>query len=487
MSALVSAQLPTAPSETPLLYEKVARIVESQIVSGTLRTNDRIPSVRAMSRTAGVSVATVVQAYWHLENAGLIAPRPQSGFFVRARNGANIPQPKAKPIRVGKPRSVATEVLDACRETLLRTDVVMLNGAFTSPALYPTTRLNNIAREIMRERPMNAGEIIASPGDEGLRREIAKRMSMYGTPTSADEVVITGGTMDALTLTLGQLCQPGDTVLVESPTYFGILQAVEHLRLKVVEVQNQPGAGIDVEAVRRATRSHKLAAAVLMPNFNNPSGSLTPDDAKRDIVQELTGHGVPIVEDDIYGDLNYSGERPLSMRAFDESGLVISCGSVSKTIALGYRLGWAVSSQYHAEITRAKFFSSVACPTLQQLVLARYYASGGYERYLRRIRRLLAENAQHITECIAQYFPQGTKVARSAGGVVLWVELPSQVDGIELFRTALASRIGILPGIVFSAKGDFRNYIRLNCGLPWTTTVQRAVQQLGKLVGGMAL
>lgn len=482
----MSAQLQPGNADGSLLYEKVARIVEAQIASGTLRTNDRIPSVRAMSRTAGVSVATVVQAYWHLENAGLIAPRPQSGFFVRSRNGANIPQPKSKPIRVTKPRSVATEVLDACRETLLRTDVVMLNGAFTSPALYPTTRLNNIAREIMRERPMNAGEIIASPGDEGLRREIAKRMSMYGAPTTADEVVITSGTMDALTLTLGQLCEPGDTVLVESPTYFGILQAVEHLRLKVVEVPNQPGAGIDAEAVRRAARNNKLAAAVLMPNFNNPTGSLTSDDVKRDIVHELTGHGVPIIEDDIYGDLNHSGERPLSLRAFDESGLVISCGSVSKTIALGYRLGWAVSSQYHADITRAKFFSSVACPTLQQLVLARYYESGGYERYLRRIRRLLAENAQHITECIAQYFPEGTKVARSAGGVVLWVELPPRVDGIELFRSALASRIGILPGMVFSAKGDFRNYIRLNCGLPWTTTVQRAVQKLGTLVGEMA-
>jgi DNA-binding transcriptional MocR family regulator len=118
---------------------------------------------------------------------------------------------------------------------------------------------------------------------------------------------------------------------------------------------------------------------------------------------------------------------------------------------------------------------------LQQLVLARYYASGGYERYLRRIRRLLAENVQHISEAVLNYFPAGTKVTRPAGGVVLWVEMPKQVDGTELFRTAMASRIGTLPGMVFSATGDFRNYLRLNCGLPWTTTVQRAVQQLGKL------
>jgi DNA-binding transcriptional MocR family regulator len=485
----MSAQFNDGPRHTdsgnPLLYEKVARLIESQILSGTLRTNDRIPSVRAMSRSTGVSVATVVQAYWQLENAGLVESRPQSGFFVRPR-AQHLPQPKSRVIRTSKPRSVATEVLDACRETLLRTDVVMLNGAFTSPTLCPTTRLNNIARQIFRERPMNAAEIIASPGHEGLRREIAKRMSLLGAPTTADEVVITSGTMDAVTLALGVLCQPGDTVLVESPTYFGLLQAVEHLRLKLVEAPNHPSGGIDVEAVRRAVRTHKLAAAILMPNFNNPSGSLTPDDAKRELVAVLAGNGIPIVEDDIYGDLNFSGERPLSLRAFDESGLVVSCGSVSKTIALGYRLGWAVSSQFHTDITRAKFFSSVACPTLQQLILARYYASGGYERYLRRVRRLLLENSQHLIASIAEYFPPGTKVTRPAGGVVLWVELPTQVDGIELFRTALASRIGTLPGMVFSAKGDFRNFVRLNCGLPWTTTVQRAVQKLGKLVADMA-
>jgi DNA-binding transcriptional MocR family regulator len=490
----MSASMPLQRRETvvgnSLLYEKVARMIESQIAAGTLRTNDRVPSVRTMSRTAGVSVATVVQAYWNLENAGLIAPRPQSGFYVRARAPAALPEPTPRAIRASKPRSVATEVLDTCRETLLRKDLVPLNSAIASPAMYPNARLNNLIREVLREHPLSAGELISPPGHEPLRREIAKRMSLLGTPTNADEVVITAGTMDAITLALGVICEPGDTVLVESPTYFGILQTIEHLKLKLIEVPNNPGSGpnsgIDVDAVRRAVRANKLAAAVLMPNFNNPAGSLTPEPAKREIVRILTENNVPIVEDDIYGDLNFTGSRPLSLRTFDESGLVISCGSISKTIAVGFRIGWAVSSQFHVEIARAKFFSAVACPTLQQLVLARYYASGGYERYLRRMRLALASNAQSITECIAQSFPPGTKVARPAGGMVLWVELPPQVDGTELFRTALASRIGTLPGLVFSAKGDFRNYIRLNCGLPWTTTVQRAVQKLGKLVSEMA-
>lgn len=474
--------MPAAPS---LLYERVARLVETQIATGTLRANDRIPSVRTMSRTAKVSVSTVVQAYVHLEKIGLVEARPQSGFYVRSTN-LQLPEPRPKIIRSRRPVSIATEVLDICREAFARPDIVPLNGAFTSPTLYPNRRLNNLIREVLRDRPLHAGELLMPPGDAELRRQIAKRMAVAGAPTDPEHVVITGGTMDAIALTLGVLCQPGDTVLVESPTYFGVLQAVEHLRLRVIEVPNRPGAGIDIDVLRNLVRGPKISAAVLMPNFNNPVGSLTPEDAKRELVTLLTGQDIVVIEDDIYGDLHYGGLRPPSLRAFDETGLVVSCGSISKTIALGYRIGWAVSPSFHTEITRAKFFSSGACPTLQQVVLARYYASGGYDRYLRRVRAALAHNSQLMIEAVARCFPEGTRIARPAGGVVIWVELPRSVDGTELFRTALASHIGIAPGIVFSAKADYRNYIRMSCGLPWSATVERAIEQLGRLVSNLA-
>jgi DNA-binding transcriptional MocR family regulator len=472
-------------SQQPLLYERVARLVETQISSGALRAHERIPSVRSMSRTAKVSVSTVVQAYVHLENIGLIEARPQSGFYVRAPELQRLPEPRPKAAPSRRPVSVATEVLDTIREAMTRTDIVPMNCAMTSPSLYPNQRLNNLVREVLREHPLNAGECILPPGHEELRRHVAKRMASAGAPADPSHVVITSGTMDAVILSLQVVCRPGDTVLVESPTYFGLLQAIEHLGLKVVEVPNDPGDGIDVAAVRAVARSTKLGAAVLMPNFNMPCGSLTPDEAKREIVGILTQAGVPIIEDDIYGDLHYGSLRPVSMRAFDESGLVISCGSVSKTLALGYRIGWAVSPQFHADIARAKFYASVACPTLQQLVLARYYASGGYDRYLRRVRATLASNSQHTIDAITRYFPQGTRLARPSGGVVLWVELPRAVDSMELFQTALASRIGVTPGIVFSAKADYRNYIRISCG-SWTPAMERAIEKLGRLVAGMA-
>ena len=470
----------------PLLYERIAGLVAGQISSGALRVSERIPSVRTMSRSARVSISTVVQAYAHLESQGLIEARPQSGYFVRARTREHLPEPPPRQLRSTRPRSVAADVLDACREAIQRNDLVQLNMACAPPESAPNRRLNRLIRDELRDHPNHAGEIVLPPGDFDLRRQVARRAALAGAATNPDDIVITGGTMDAVTLSLGVLCKSGDTVLVESPTYFGVLQAVEHLGLKVIEVPNHPGRGIDVDAIRGAVAGQRLAAAVLMPNFNNPSGSLTPIDAKRDLVSALTGAGVPIIEDDLYGELYFGSERPASLRSFDAQGLVISCGSVSKTIALGYRVGWAVTPVWARDIQRAKFFTSVAAPTLQQRVLARYFASGGYDRFLTGLRRMLAASAERFLDAIASNFPTGTCVARPAGGMVLWVSLPPSVDSMDLFRRALESRIGIMPGIVFSAKAGFRNYIRLNYGCGWSPDVAAAIETLGRLVRRMA-
>jgi DNA-binding transcriptional MocR family regulator len=367
-----------------------------------------------------------------------------------------------------------------------RVDLVQLNMACAPPDAAPNQRLNRLIREELRDRPHHAGEIIMPPGDFELRRQVARRAALAGRATDPDEIVITGGTMDAVTLALAVLCRPGDTILVESPTYFGVLQSVEHHGLKVIEVRNHPGRGIDVDAVRDAVAQQRIAAAVLMPNFNNPAGSLTPDDAKRELVAILGGAGVPIIEDDLYGELHFGARRPTSLRCYDTQDLVISCGSVSKTIALGYRVGWAITPTWAGDIQRAKFFTSVAAPTLQQRVLARYFASGGCDRFLTGLRRMLAQSAERFIDAVAAAFPPGTCVARPAGGMVLWVRLPTGVDSMELFRTAMSRRIGIMPGVVFSAKGEYRNYVRLNYAVGWSADVASAIETLGALVGRMA-
>jgi DNA-binding transcriptional MocR family regulator len=380
-----------------------------------------------------------------------------------------------------RPARVAPKVIDTVLESLQRSDLVALNSAVALAAARIDGRLNSIARSVLREDPGNPNDLVKPPGDAALRRAIAKRLAATGSAVSEDDVVITNGTMEAITLALGILCKSGDTVLVESPTYFGILQVIEHLRLNVVEVPNYPAHGIDVAAVESAVASGRIAAAVLQSSFNNPTGAVTPDDGKRRIVELLGAAGIPLVEDDIYGDLHFGPHRPKPFSAFADSGAVISCGSISKTVALGYRIGWAVSARHAQALTRAKFFSSVASPTLQQRILSRYYAAGVHDRHLRHVRENLAANCRRFAATIAREFPVGTRVSNPSGGVVLWVELPRGSDGVELFERALARGIGIAPGIIFSATAAYRNFVRLSMGLTWGPEVERALVTLGRL------
>jgi DNA-binding transcriptional MocR family regulator len=464
-------------------YVRVAGIIERQVESGALRARDRVPSLRAMSRQAGVSVGTVVQAYATLEARGLLETRPRSGYFVPAKADFQADPPSSRRSRSRRPRGVAREVIDTVLESFSRTDLVALNSALAASAGRVNGRLNALTRRTLRELPALPNVMSTPPGHEPLRREIARRMALTGMDVTYEDIVVTNGTMEAMALSLGVLCSPGDTVLVESPTYFGILQLLQHMRMKVVEVSNRPGLGIDVDALEYLLGGTRVAAALLQSSFNNPTGAATPDDAKRQIVRLLERHRVPLIEDDIYGELHFGKDRPLPFAAFSDSGNVVTCGSLSKTIAIGYRVGWVISPRHVTALARAKFCSSVGNPTLQQHVAARYYASGGHDRHLRIVRTELEANCRRFAEAIAQYFPAGTRVSNPAGGVVLWLELPGQVDGLELFHSALAQRIGIAPGIIFSAKADYRNFVRLSAGVEWTAEVEDALSRLGKLAG----
>jgi DNA-binding transcriptional MocR family regulator len=466
-------------------YERVAGIIEEQIEKGALRAAERVPSVRTMSRHAGVSVGTVVQAYMRLEQLGLLEARPRSGYFVAARS--RVPAPAPPPRRLTgsqRPRAIAREVVDTVIESFGRTDLVALNSAVAASAARINGRLNGLTRRVLRESPGLPNAFSVPPGYAELRREIAKRAALSGMRVDPDDVVITSGTMEALALSLGVLCCSGDTVLVETPTYFGILQLVRHLRLKVVEVPNHPSAGIDVAALERVVSGTRVSAALLQSSFNNPTGALTPDAAKQRILAVLAKHRIPLIEDDIYGDLHFGRERPKPFAAFGDSADIVTCGSISKTVALGFRVGWAIGPRHTAALVSAKFCTTVGSPTLQQHVAARYFASRNHDRHLRRVRENLRANCERFADAIARSFPRGTRVSSPEGGVVLWVDLPADVDGVALFHAALERGIGIAPGIIFSAKAAYRNSIRLSAGVQWTPAVARAIELLGKLAGG---
>jgi DNA-binding transcriptional MocR family regulator len=288
--------------------------------------------------------------------------------------------------------------------------------------------------------------------------------------------------MEALNLCLRAVAKPGDVIAIESPAFYGTLQVIESLGMRALEIPTDPRNGIVLDALASALRRQKIRACLFVLNFSNPLGSCMPDTDKKALVELLARREIPLIEDDIYGDLYFAERRPRTAKAYDRQGLVLLCSSFSKTLAPGYRVGWTAPGRFKLQVESLKFTSSMATTTAPQMAIADFLQSGGYERYLRKIRRILMTQVQQMSNAVGRYFPAGTKVTRPQGGYVIWVELPHGVDSLELHRRALAQKISIAPGPIFSAKQKYKNFIRLSCGLPWSEKIDGAVRKLGELI-----
>ncbi len=480
----VRRQGPAAAAEN--LYRRVARRLIEQIDKGIYRAGERVPSVRRLSEQWKVSIATVLEAYRLLENDGLLEARPQSGYYVRERAypvpaEPDVSSPPGAPTTVNV-IDVALRVLKTAR----RSDIVQLCLTTPHPEYLPVARLNRIAAAIARRDTGALHRYDFPPGLPALRQQIARRMLETGCEVAPDDIVITSGCQEAVTLCLRAVARPGDVIAVESPTYYGTLQTIESLGMKALEVPTHPRDGISLEALELALERHRVRACVLVPSFSNPLGACMPDDNRRRLVRLLAEQEIPLIEDDINGDLSFTAPRPKAVKAFDRKGLVLYCSSFSKTLSPGSRIGWTVPGRWRMQTEHLKYVSTMATPTLQQMVVEEFLAHGGYDRYLRGMRPVYAQNAERTIQAIARFFPSGTRVTKPTGGFVLWVELPPKVDAFEMNRRALERGIAIAPGPLFSAKQKYRHFIRLTFTVPWSERVEQALFTLGRLTHEMA-
>ncbi len=460
----------------------MAQGLEEQIQRGTFRLGDQVPSVRELSRQHRVSVSTVLQAYFWLENRGWIEARPKSGFYVRLPLEKMSPEPAYRQV-LCKPVAVDTgelilEVMQGCAGSPRH---VSFSAATLSADCLPLHRINTIIRQISRQKPAHSAGYDMPPGSLGLRQQIAKRSVTAGCNFLPQDVSITCGAMEGLNLCLRAIARPGDVIALETPTYFNVIQAIESLGMKAIEIPTHSRTGMDLDALENAIKKHHVRGVISMTNCHNPLGYILPDDLKKALVELLARYEVPLIEDDVYGDLAFAHDRPRSAKSFDRNGLVIVCGSFSKTISPGLRVGWIHTDRYRAKIEQLKFISSIASPSLSQLVVESFLKSGGYDRHLRRLRMMLQQQVHSVSQAVAKYFPEGTRISRPAGGYVLWVELPKRIDAVAVYRKALAHGISISPGPIFSASGRFKNCIRLNCGQSWSGEVDRALLKLGRI------
>ena len=475
-----------ARSDPSFAYEELARNVGALIDSGTLRPGERVPSVRRMSAQQGVSIATVLHAYRLLEVQGRIAARPQSGFYVQTpapgdgpRGHGSVPLPDPGPV-------ANADLIMRVLEMVPAPGFVPLGTALPDPALLPVDALARALGRVVRRSPTRSAASVSMAGTGELRHAIARRALAAGCTTSADDVVVTAGCTEAISLTLRALAHPGDTIAVESPTYYGTLQTLESLGLRAVEIPAHPGVGMDLEVLHGVLARGGIAAVVVTPNVHNPLGCVMPDRRKRELAGILAAHGVPAIEDDTYGELGFGAMRPRALASFDRAGLVLLCGSFSKTLAPAYRTGWVLPGRYREQVLRLKFSTSGSAPVPPQLALAEYLGSGGYEQRLRRLRRVFQANLGRVRQEIESRFPPGTSVSRPAGGYLLWVCLPDGTDAVALQRAAARFGLSVAPGPAFSVGPGYESHVRINAGYLWSPTFEASLDLLHRLAGGTA-
>lgn len=465
--------------QTDLLYIQIANNLEHQIKHDLLRVGDKLPSLRTICNERGVSLSSAAQAYLELESRGLIESRPRSGYFVSFAHKYFREIPSTTQPKLTSSSEDQQEILTTIRANALRANVFLSSGV---PALelLPVAKLNKAMIQAIRELP-DHGLHYERDGNLRLKQQIARRSLLWGGKLREEDIVTTAGCEDAISFCLLSITKRGDTIAVESPTYFGILQMARNIGLNVLELPTNPVSGIDLEALEKAMKKDKIKACILVSNFNNPLGSSMPDKNKKTAVRLAEKYNVPIIEDDLYGDLYFGDHRPVTCKSFDESGIVLWCGSFSKTLAAGYRVGWVAPGKFLEKVKRTKNYHSLACNNIAHEAIGNFLENERYEHHLRKLRQVLHRTTLQFQRMIGDYFPEETKVSRPLGGFHLWVELGKKTDTVQLYNKVIQHKISFTPGRMYTLGKQYNNCMRLSTGLVLNDKVDAALKLLGSL------
>jgi DNA-binding transcriptional MocR family regulator len=469
-----------APQEP--LYLKLARALEHQIVGGGYCGQEKLPSIRSLSRQRHVSISTVLEAYLWLENRGYVESRPRSGFVIRHLPATQLPEPEVDAAPLLPSVVGTTSILAEVLKVYGNQENVAFSADCIAAEFLPNQKLNQTFRELTRKSPAHSADYDFAGSAEALQRQLARRSLEFGCNFVPRDIIVTSGCVEALNLSLRAVAQQGDLVAVESPTPFMFLRVIQSLGLRVIEIPTHHRTGMDLNVLEDAIKQHQVKACVCITNCHNPLGYVLSDAHKKALAELVAKYEVPLIEDDVSGDLASGEPRPKTAKSFDRQGLILLCSSFSKTLGAGLRVGWVHAGRFRSKVQCLRYVSSLATSTLPQLAIAKFIESGEYSRHLARLKTAIPAQVQIVSQSIARYFPQGSHMTRPSGDQVLWVELPRGVDGLDLYRRALLERISIMPGPVFSASGRFERNIRISCCCrPWSENVDAALLTIGQL------
>ncbi len=468
-------------------YERIAQRFVRSIHDGRLSPGERLPSLRALCKSDGISLMAALAAYRRLEQLGLVEARERSRYRVSGPRVSSLLRSPVRRARLAQ-RSREREVLvDKVLGAVGDPSLVPLGLGCPSQALFPVRELRRVTAKLLRAKPEIWASYSLVPGDLALRTSIALRLRERGLHVQPEEVLLTSGAMEGISLALRALVRPGDAVAVECPTFFGIFDAARAVGARVVELPCDAEGGPDPALLDAACRRHPIRAVALVPSFGNPSGGLMPEARRRDWMTALRRRRIPVIEDDLYGELAHDGHTVPPLISFGRSdgneAPSLLVGSFSKCLLPGGRVGYVVArGPWFEKLTRLKQSTTLANATLPEALARECLSSGIYQRQLRRMRASFAAGVAALRREVAEHFPVGTRVSNPLGGFLLWVELPSGCDAVSLFYDAIGAGISIAPGSLFTLGAGFERFIRLNAG----AAVQRgeSIATLGKLANG---
>lgn len=440
-------------------YLMVEQFIKQQVDEGMLVSQDKLPSIRALSQQLTVSKNTVIRAYQELEAQGMIYSVPKSGYRVCSDDET------IKPLL--EPSDV--DLLSVCKEILTHPEEKEWLATGSAHPFIDASAIKSLYAEIGRHsrRQANVPSHYQLPPGNGLLIKHLRKISQdLGVNVATGDIAVTHGAQQAISLALRAITQPGDIIAVESPCYFGNLLLLQSLSLKVIEIQSCPKSGIEPSALQEALNKWDVKAVLVTPNFTNPSGARMPLH-KRVKLLEVTGT-IPIIEDDVFGALAFDdGIAPL--KSLDTHDRVIYVNSLSKMLDSRLRIGWICAGKYQAKIEKLLLCDNMGSLNLMQSAVGEFLGSGKYRLHVQKMQRLYQANLKLFHQQLIQSLNQYPElvgqyhVVMPQGSFLLWLILPSNFDSWAIYNTLKSEQISILPGTIFGTSGQYRHCIRFSC------------------------
>ena len=456
-------------------YTELEAILKKKIDANSFTPTGKLPSVRELCKLQGLSKATVLHSLHRLESQGLIYAKPKSGYFV-----TQIKPPKRvlpKQIKTSStPRNVSVPAI--LKDIMTRSaafDILPSAGA-QEDATHLTVLNRHLNKAFRSSQSQKAFYYNSSDGDLRLKHAIINHYG--GLNQKPDELCITNGCQHSLFISLMATCSPGDTVAVESPTFYGVLQILEQLNLKIIEVACDPEHGISIDDLTKKIAKWPIKACVVSPNYSTPTGACMPHRAREELLKLAVKSDFCIIEDDIYGDLAFPPFVSESLKSLDTQGQVILCSSFSKSLSRDLRIGWVFGGKWHDKITQLKLVTQLSsCGSIQQ-GLATFIEDGHYRRYLNKHVYAIKQQQAELINFLQTHWPEDIRFTQANGGISMWVELDESIDTQKSYNEILQQGIVMTPGSLFSASGQYKNFLRLSYIHPLTKAREVAIKKL---------